>query len=137
VDRVEQYRRRFFQTYPALAGWHRREGQSSAKECRTLLGRRRLLDDRTPYTHRLNSPVQGSEADGAKQAMALLWERREQCPGAFPVLFVHDEIVVEADTDKAEAAADWLKEAMHDGMKDVIAPVPCEVEVGIVPTWGG
>ncbi len=23
--------------------------------------------------------------------MALLWETREQCPGAFPVLFVHDE----------------------------------------------
>src|SRR5262249_20254606 len=42
---AEQYRRRFFETYPALAKWHRREGQSSAKECRTLLGRRRLLDD--------------------------------------------------------------------------------------------
>lgn len=134
---AEQYRRRFFQTYPALAKWHRREGQSSVKECRTLLGRRRLLDDKTPYTHRLNSPVQGSEADGAKQAMALLWERREQCPDAFPVLFVHDEIVVEADAGKAEAVADWLKEAMLDGMKDVIAPVPCEVEAQIAQTWGG
>ena len=60
-----------------------------------------------------------------------------ECPGAFPVLFVHDEIVVEADADKAEAAVDWLKKAMLDGMKDVIAPVPCEVEIGIVPTWGG
>ena len=38
-----------------------------------------------------NSPVQGSEADGAKQAMSLLWERRDQCPGAVPVMFVHDE----------------------------------------------
>ena len=134
---AEQYRRRFFKAYPALAQWHQREGQSNATECRTLLGRRRLLDDKTPYPHRLNSPVQGSEADGAKLAMALLWERREQCPDAFPVLFVHDEIVVEADAEKAETAAAWLKQAMVDGMKDVLAPVPCEVEVNIVSTWGG
>jgi DNA polymerase-1 len=74
---AEQYRRRFFETYPGLKRWHNREGSSMAKECRTILGRRRILDDKTPYTHRLNSPVQGSEADGAKQAMALLWERHE------------------------------------------------------------
>jgi DNA polymerase I-like protein with 3'-5' exonuclease and polymerase domains len=134
---AEQYRRRFFETYPALKCWHNREGQSNAGECQTLLGRRRLLDSKTPYTHRLNSPVQGSEADGAKLAMALLWERREQCPGAFPVLFVHDEIVVEADADKADAAAEWLKQAMIDGMKDMLAPVPCEVEAQIAQTWGG
>jgi DNA polymerase-1 len=134
---AEQYRRRFFEAYPKLAQWHKQEGKSSAKECRTLLGRRRLLDDKTPYTHRLNSPVQGSEADGAKLAMALLWERREQCPGSFPVLFVHDEIVVEADADKAEAAAEWLKQAMIDGMKDMLAPVPCEVEAQIAQIWGG
>ena len=35
---AQQYRRRFFETYPKLAAWHRREGASSAKECRTLLG---------------------------------------------------------------------------------------------------
>jgi DNA polymerase-1 len=134
---AEQYRRRFFETYPGLKQWHCREGSSTAKECRTILGRRRILDDKTPYTHRLNSPVQGSEADGAKLAMALLWERREQCPGAFPVLFVHDEIVVEADADKAEAAADWLKGAMIDGMREILAPVPCEVEAKVSQTWGG
>ena len=134
---AEQYRRRFFETYAGLARWDKQEGHSNAKECRTILGRRRLLDDKTPYTHRLNSPVQGSEADGAKLAMALLWERREQCPDAFPALFVHDEIVIEADADKAEAAAEWLKTAMIDGMKDVLAPVPCEVEATIAQTWGG
>jgi DNA polymerase I-like protein with 3'-5' exonuclease and polymerase domains len=53
------------------------------------------------------------------------------------VLFVHDEIVVEADADKADAAADWLKQAMIDGMKDVLAPVPCEVEAKANTTWGG
>jgi DNA polymerase-1 len=132
-----RYRRAFFAAYPGLGRWHRREGQSRKAECRTLAGRRRLLDNKTPYTHRLNSPVQGTEADGAKLAMALLWERREQCPGAFPVLFGHDEIVIEADADQADAAAAWLKGAMLDAMGPLLDPVPVEVEETAAPTWGG
>jgi DNA polymerase-1 len=132
-----QYRRAFFASYPGLERWHRQAGNSRARECRTLAGRRRLLDDKTPYTHRLNTPVQGTEADGAKLAMALLWERRDQCPGAFPVLFVHDEIVVECDEAEADAAAAWLKQAMLDGMAPLVEPVPVEVEVKVGRTWGG
>jgi DNA polymerase-1 len=134
---ARRYRKEFFAAYPGLARWHRRAGASSATECRTLAGRRRLLDDKTPYTHRLNSPVQGAEADGAKLALALLWERRDQCPGAAPVLFVHDENVVECDEGQADAAAGWLKQAMLDGMAGVLDPVPVEVEVQIARTWGG
>jgi DNA polymerase-1 len=74
-----------------------------------------LLDDQTPYTHRLNSPVRGTEADGMKLALALLWERRHQIPSAVPVLVVHDEIVVECAEGEAEAGAAWLKAAMSDG----------------------
>src|SRR5262249_28525719 len=76
LEQARQYRRRFFETYPKLAKWHEKERTSKATECRSLMGRRRLLDEQTPIMFRLNSPVLGSEADGAKQAMALLWERR-------------------------------------------------------------
>jgi DNA polymerase I len=134
---AKRYRQAFFAAYPGLERWHRRAGSASVKECRTLTGRRRLLSEKTPYTHRLNTPVQGTEADGAKRAMGLLWERRDECPGAFPVLFGHDEIVVECDADQAEGAAMWLKQAMLDGMAPLIAPVPVEVEVRVAPTWGG
>jgi DNA polymerase-1 len=67
----------------------------------------------------------------------MLWERRAECPGAVPVLFVHDEVVVEAPADAAEAAAEWLRRAMVDGMAPLIAPVPVEVEVAVGQTWGG
>jgi DNA polymerase I-like protein with 3'-5' exonuclease and polymerase domains len=136
-DEARRYRRAFFNAYPGLERWQRKAGNSTAKECRTLAGRRRLLDDKTPFTFRLNSPVQGTEADGAKLALALLWERRDQVPGAFPVLFVHDEIVVECDADQAEAVATWLKTAMVEAMCPLIAPVPVEVEVKVARTWGG
>jgi DNA polymerase-1 len=134
---AKQYRDAFFQSYPGLAVWHNRIRSRATKETRTLTGRRRLLDRKTPDTHRLNTPVQGTGADGLKLALALLWERREQVPGAFPVLAVHDEIVIEANTDQAEAAAAWVKQAMLDGMGPLISPVPVEVEVQIARTWGG
>ncbi|HYH69232.1 MAG TPA: DNA polymerase, partial [Urbifossiella sp.] len=102
---------------------------------RTLAGRRRL--GVTRYTEKLNTPIQGSSADGLKRALALLWERRGQCPGAFPVLVVHDEIVVECDADREEEAAVWLRVAMVDGMAPLVSPVPVEVEVSAGPTWGG
>jgi DNA polymerase-1 len=136
-EQARKYRAAFFRAYPGLARWHKRAGNSRAAECRTLAGRRRLLDGKTPYTHRLNTPVQGTEADGAKLAMALLWERRAQVPGAFPVLFAHDEIVVECDADQAEAVVEWLRQAMVDAMAPLIDPVPCEVEVKTARTWGG
>ena len=112
---------------------------------RTRGGRRRTLPvgkkgKRGVYanvTEALNFPVQGTAADGMKAAVGLLWERRDQCPGAVPVLFVHDEIVVEVAADRADAAAAWLKTCMVDGMAPLITPVPVEVEATVGPTWGG
>ena len=73
--------------------------------------------------------MQGTGADGLKAALALLWERRAECPGAVPVLAVHDEIVVECDAGRADVTAAWVKTAMVDGMAPLVAPVPVEVEV--------
>jgi DNA polymerase I-like protein with 3'-5' exonuclease and polymerase domains len=51
------------------------------------------------------------------------------------ILAAHDEIVIEADEEQAEAATAWLKSAMIDAMAPLIAPVP--VEVKVATTWGG
>jgi DNA polymerase-1 len=136
-EQARQYRHTFFAAYPGLAAWHRRVGRSGdrAVETRTLTGRRRL--DVGRYTEKLNSPVQGTGADGLKLALALLWERRGQAPGAFPVLVVHDEIVVECDRDQADLVSMWLRQAMADAMTPLIQPVPVEVEVKVARTWGG
>ena len=72
-----------------------------------------------------------------KLALALLWERRREVTGAFPVLAAHDEIVVECDAAEADVVSAWLKQAMIDGMAPLIDPVPIEVEVKIARTWGG
>jgi DNA polymerase-1 len=141
---AERYRRRFFETYPGIKRWHereRREWQNGNTETRTLAGRRRTGVLR--FTERLNSPVQGTGADGLKLALALLYERRYECSGAVPVLAVHDEIVVECDEKDAQSVEAWLKKAMIDGMNEVVnglkaeGPlVPIEVEVESGKSWG-
>jgi DNA polymerase-1 len=104
-------------------------------ETRTLAGRRR--QDVRRYTEKLNTPVQGTGADGLKLALALLWERRAECPGAFPVLAVHDEVVVECADGQAAAVEDWLRQVMVEAMAPLIDPVPVEVEVRSGRTWAG
>jgi DNA polymerase I-like protein with 3'-5' exonuclease and polymerase domains len=134
---ARQYRDAFFTAYPGLKRWHARVGRTKdqAIETRTQAGRRCL--NVTWFNEKLNLGIQGTGADGLKAALALLWQRRAECPGALPVLAVHDEIVVECDADLAVAAAAWLKQAMLDDMAPLAAPVPVEVEVTIAPTWGG
>jgi DNA polymerase-1 len=64
--------------------------------------------------------------------MTLLWERRGEAPEAFPVLAVHDELVVECPEGRA---AEWLRRAMADGMAGWLALVPVVVEAAAGPAW--
>ena len=141
LEEAFAYRERFFGTYEGIARWHSRTSARVDRgeyETRTLTGR--LRRDVRFYTEHLNAPVQGTAADGMKLALALLWERREACPGAVPVLAVHDEIVVECNEEDAEKAKAWLVKAMKDGMDAVVNTsephVPIEVEASVAQTWG-
>ena len=66
-DEAEILKTRFFQAYRGLREWQRRQG--NATDSRTILGRRRVFEADSYYTERLNSPVQGSAADGLKLAL--------------------------------------------------------------------
>ncbi len=133
-EQAGNYRDAFFKAYPGLKRWHRSISNPPINT-RTLAGRRRQNVQR--YTEKLNTPVQGTGADGLKLALVLLWERRQEVPGAFPVLVVHDEIVVECGADQVEAVKDWLTRAMVEAMTPMIDPVPVEVEVKVGRTWAG
>lgn len=89
----------------------------------------------------LGAPVQGTGADGLKLALALLWERRSECPGAVPILVCHDEVVVECEAERAADARAWLKKAIIEGMDAVLNSmdevyVSVEVETRIARSWG-
>jgi DNA polymerase I len=134
---ADRYKAAFFRTYAGVARWHQQIRREQAAEVRTLAGRRVVVDPGGFYGAKANYAVQGTGGDGLKLALALLWERRHEAPGAFPVLAVHDEVVVEADANQADAVVVWLKKAMVDAMAPLIDPVPVEVDVKVGATWGG
>ena len=135
---AERYWRGFFETYPGLKAWHDREYRELKKgstETRTLTDRRRTSV--TKLTERLNSPVQGTGADGLKLALAYLWERRYEFPEVAPIIAVHDEIVVEIDAEEVEAGKAWVERCILDGMAEVLGPAaPVSVEVSVASNWG-
>ena len=129
---AESVRNRYFSAYPDIRHWHRVQGKQ--KETHTVIGRLRTFDGDGHFTERLNSPVQGSGADGLKLALAKLWETRGDID-AYPILTVHDEIVVEADANIADDAREWLEKCMVEGMQDILKEVPVVVESEIKAQW--
>jgi DNA polymerase I-like protein with 3'-5' exonuclease and polymerase domains len=131
-----QYRQRFFDAYPGLRRWHRETGATQSTETRTLAGRRRL--NVSAFTERLNSPVQGTGADGLKWALARLFAHRDEAPDARLVAVIHDEIVVECPVEGAAQAAAWLQQHMAAAMTEILhAAVPVVVETTIGQDWAG
>jgi DNA polymerase I len=153
-DEGERLVGRYFSAHPQVRAFLRRTVQRllDTGEARSLSGRTRRFGDvhamsrkevRKVARKAMNHPMQGSCADIQKLALALLYERRHDCPGALPILAMHDEIVVECDEERVDAAATWLRHAMQDGMAEVLAlgaggdhRIPVEVEVASGTSWG-
>ncbi len=125
-EQAHDYRERFFETYAGLRRWHQPEPDHPVAT-RTLARRRRLDVDR--FTEKLNTPIQGTGADGLKLALALLFGRGGDLPKARPMLAVHHEIVVECEESDVGNARGWLESAMRQGMGSRLRRVPVEVEV--------
>jgi hypothetical protein len=145
---------RYFSAHPRVGAFLKRSVQRvlDTGEARTLAGGKRRFGDVHSLTRKeagyavrqaMNHPMQGSCADGLKLVLALLYERRHECPGAAPIIALHDEIVIECDEEDVDAAAAWLWHAMIDGLAEVLAlgsyegiHVPVEVEIKSGKTWG-
>jgi len=148
LRRAVEYREKFFATYPGLAKWHKETERKLIKAknrgesgivVSTLAGRKRwVYTDK--LTTALNTPVQGTGADGLKSAVAVFYKwllERGLWGQVRIVLLVHDEIVVEAPEPLAWEATLLLTEAMREGMGAIVnKAVPIEVEAGIYADWG-
>jgi DNA polymerase-1 len=108
----------------------------------TMAGRRRAVPDLTAANQMrrnaaermaINMPLQGSAADIMKVAMLRLDERirTEKLPAAM-LLQVHDELVLEVDTNHTREVAHHVKDVMENAWK---LSVPLEVEVSAGDNW--
>jgi DNA polymerase I len=148
LSEAREAKRKLLAAYPAIGRWHHQEStqrEAGNFETFTLLGRRRVVEpdyERKPsFTERLNAPVQGSAADILKLALADLWEDREAYPHAYPVLTVHDEVVIECDEKDAQGVGTWLSETLRRAVNHVLGLQELAgedaVEVTIGPSWEG
>jgi DNA polymerase-1 len=90
------------------------------------------------FTVALNSPVQGSGADGLKLALARLYRHRAEAPEARLMAVVHDEVVAEAPAAMAEQTAAWLTRHMTAAVQELVGEaVPIVVATTIGRDWAG
>jgi DNA polymerase-1 len=138
-EEAAHHRQRFFTTYQGLRRWHQSTGhrlKEGPVDSRTLAGRRRLQVGK--FTEALNTPVQGSGADGLKLALGRLFHHQNQAPAARLVAAVHDEIVAECPASEANATGAWLRQHMTEAMQVLVGEtVPVVVDVHQGRTWAG
>ncbi|GIW23914.1 DNA polymerase I [Meiothermus sp.] len=139
---AENFIERYFASYPKVRAWIERVLDEARQKgyVETLFGRRRFVADLDARIRSVreaaermafNMPVQGTAADLIKLAMVKLRPELEH-RGAHLVLQVHDELLVEAAEDKAEAVAEVVREVMQSAWELL---VPLEVGIGLGENW--
>jgi DNA polymerase-1 len=149
-QQARTFRRKFFEAYAGIAGWHSfaLDSGKRRRETRTLWGRRRIIKDEKAHNEFYNSPVQGSGADGLKNTIRLVYDRLKALNGGRPPLLgkgaaasmvhmVHDEIVLEHNDDPelTPVVQGLLQKTMIDGIGPMMTHVPTEAEVGGGRSW--
>ena len=140
-NEAQQYIDDYFRKHPRVKEYMDR----MVAECRekgyvtTMHGRRRKIGEihASNYMTRqlgerlaMNTPVQGTAADIMKLAMIETYRRlRTEIPEASVVLQVHDELIIDAPTEKAEAAGRILTESLCGAAK-LSVPLIAEVNTG-------
>jgi DNA polymerase I-like protein with 3'-5' exonuclease and polymerase domains len=81
-----------------------------------------------------NCPIQGTNADIAKIALYMIWQKLSEF-GAFFYNFVHDEIVIECPDETAEACYEFCRTTMTAAGAVLVKKIAMTTEGGIAFRW--
>ncbi len=147
IDASEGLLGRYFAAYPRVRQYLEDSAQQAIKRgwAETLGGRKLWLEigERVEGADLAaivrvakNMPIQGTNADILKVAMAGIRERlRELSYDAFMVNNVHDEILVEVVDDEAWDVSEMVREEMVRAGERFVSQVPMEVDVSVGEAW--
>ena len=145
ADEAQEIMDGYFEGFPKIKEYLRAQVDRARLDgfTETLLGRRRYIPELTSGNRRLqalgerqalNAPIQGSASDVFKVAMIdvarALRERREL--DCHMLLTVHDELVFEVPADRADEAAEVVRDRMEHA---VDLDVPLRADIGWGPNW--
>jgi DNA polymerase-1 len=146
IDRhdAQRYIDRYFERYPGVKRYMDETRQRAREQgfVTTVFGRRLYLPEintrnaqRRQYAERsaINAPMQGTAADIIKRAMLRIhaW-LCESSADARLIMQVHDELVLEAREEHAEAIAAEVERLMESAAE---LAVPLKVDAGIGANW--
>lgn len=144
VAEADRYIKSYLANFPGVDKFMRETVDFASKNgyVATLFGRRRYIPELKSSNKNLqafgrraamNAPVQGTAADVIKIAMIKVYRRlKEEKLNARLILQVHDELIVEADKDCAQRAAEILEAEMKNA---VSLTVPLIAEVNAGASW--
>jgi DNA polymerase I-like protein with 3'-5' exonuclease and polymerase domains len=141
---AENMLRRYFSSYRQLDSYLREAANRAVndRQARTASGRlvrfRYDENDRQQISmtqrNGKNTPIQGTSADILKRALKLLKDELKDSSARI-VNIIHDEVVVEADADEAEAMAVKVERVMCAAGEEYLKNVPVKVETEIADEW--
>jgi DNA polymerase I-like protein with 3'-5' exonuclease and polymerase domains len=134
AEQAQEFQERFFDVYRGVRDWQFRTWSEFRGSARSASGRLRLLPHGAARYAYLNTPIQGTEADGLKRALALLHPQLAAIE-AHLVNVIHDELVVSVPADRAEHVKAVVVRAMVAGMQEFVPAVPIDVEASVSPRW--
>lgn len=140
IEQAERAREAWFQAWPEMEWYfdhiksqrrHRGYVFEQHGPNRMTGGWRRRLCDK--FTECANTPFQGLAGCGAKYAGWLIWrachvDTTSPLYGCNVVFFIHDEYIIEAPVDRAEAAGYELSRLMVKGMRAFCPDIRIEAE---------
>jgi len=138
---AEAFIEKYLTTYPGVRAYMENIVQSAREDgsVRTLFGRRRTVEginaanfNTRSFAERvaMNTPIQGTAADIIKVAMVEVDRAlREGGYKARLILQVHDELIIEAPEEEADAIAALLKQVMESAMS-LSVPLVADVHTG-------
>ena len=144
VSEATKYIKNYLMNYPDVDNYLEAVVKDAEEKgyTTTLMGRRRYIPElratKAPLRAfgkrvAMNAPIQGSAADIMKKAMINVHRAlKNECPEAKLVMQVHDELIVEAPSDKAELVREILKREMEN---TVSLSVPLTVDVTVGKNW--
>jgi len=146
LDEASELLNRYFRQYPSIRGYLEDSARTAKRKgyAETLAGRRHWFTDRLrkgddeASIGRIakNMPIQGTNADMTKMAMARISKAlADGAYDAFLVNMVHDELVIESDENCAEDVRKIVEQEMVSAGAEFINKVPVEVEIKIDDIW--
>jgi DNA polymerase-1 len=135
---------RHFKTFPRIRGFLQDAAATAMARgwAQTLAGRRLYLDPPAADGARAqaeriakNMPIQGTNADITKIALARLRRALAPFPDTWVVNCVHDEVVVECPAHAAEAVAPVVASEMTAAGAELLRTVRLAVDVEITDAW--